>query len=245
MATTVVPTSSGVDHTLKARVGGLRPDTHYWYVWQSATGMSPVGRTKTAPDPASEKTIAVGYSSCQRLTHGFFNAHADAAAHDDLDLYAFLGDYTYEYAAAKESGGAADELATNDLASYRAKLRFYRADPHLRELHRVHPTVHTWDDHEVEDNYTDGKGGHPFASQRAAGYRASFEWHPRLSVPGTATGCTGAGAWAGTPTCSCSTSASTAARTSPRRSWAARRWSGRRAACPAAERAGSSSATRR
>ncbi|WP_210493646.1 alkaline phosphatase D family protein [Patulibacter sp. SYSU D01012] len=184
VATTVVPTSSGVDHTLKARVGGLRPDTHYWYVWQSATGMSPVGRTKTAPDPASAKAIAIGFSSCQRLTHGFFNAHADAAARDDLDLYAFLGDYTYEYAAAKESGGAADELATNDLASYRAKLRFYRADPYLRELHRVHPTVHTWDDHEVEDNYTDGRNGHPFASQRAAGYRASFEWHPRLSVPG-------------------------------------------------------------
>ncbi|MGX6448012.1 alkaline phosphatase D family protein, partial [Patulibacter sp. S7RM1-6] len=182
VATTVVPTSSGVDHTLKARVGGLRPDTHYWYAWQSSTGMSPVGRTKTTPDPASEKAVAIGYSSCQRLTHGFFNAHADAAA-QDLDLYAFLGDYTYEYEAAKESGGAADEVATNDLASYRAKLRFYRADPYLRELHRVHPTVHTWDDHEVADNYSDGDPS-PSAQQRAAGYRASFEWHPRLSVPG-------------------------------------------------------------
>jgi phosphodiesterase/alkaline phosphatase D-like protein len=182
VATVLVPTSSGVDHTLKARVPGLRPDTHYWYVWQSRDGMSPIGRTKTAPDPQSAKEVAVGYSSCQRLTAGFFNAHKDAAAYD-LDLYAFLGDYTYEYAATRDSGGAADELTTNDITSYRAKLRFYRSDPHLRELHRLHPTVHVWDDHEVADNYTDGEPA-PSALQRAAGYRASFEWHPRLSVPG-------------------------------------------------------------
>jgi phosphodiesterase/alkaline phosphatase D-like protein len=183
VAVVVVPTSSGVDHTLKARIPGLRPDTHYWYAWQSRDGMSPVGRTKTAPDPQSAKAVAIGYSSCQRLTAGFFNAHKDAAAHDDLDLYAFLGDYTYEYGAAKDEGGASDETATNDITSYRAKLRFYRSDPHLRELHRLHPTVHVWDDHEVADNYTDGNPA-PSALQRASGYRASFEWHPRLSVPG-------------------------------------------------------------
>jgi alkaline phosphatase D len=183
VAVVLVPTSSGVDHTLKARVPGLRPDTHYWYAWQSRDGMSPIGRTKTAPDPQSAKAIAIGYSSCQRLTAGFFNAHKDAAARDDLDLYAFLGDYTYEYGAAKDEGGASDEAATNDITSYRAKLRFYRTDPHLRELHRLHPTVHVWDDHEVADNYTDGDPA-PSPMQRASGYRASFEWHPRLSVPG-------------------------------------------------------------
>lgn len=182
VATVLVPTSSGVDHTLKARVGSLRPDTFYWYVWQSTSGMSPIGRTKTAPDPASEKAIRIGFSSCQRLTEGFFNAHLDAAR-QELDLYAFLGDYTYEYQREKEPGGAFDELTSNDLASYRAKLRFYRTDPHLRELHRLHPTVHVWDDHEVENDYGDGEPT-PSAMQRASGYRASFEWHPRLSVAG-------------------------------------------------------------
>jgi phosphodiesterase/alkaline phosphatase D-like protein len=182
VAQTIVPTTAGVDHTLKARIPGLQPDTFYWYVWQSADDMSPIGRTKTAPDPASDKEIAIGYSSCQRLTAGFFNAHKDAAAHE-LDLYAFLGDYTYEYAAEKDDGGAYDELATNDLASYRAKLQFYRSDPHLRELHRLHPTVHVWDDHEVENDYTAGDP-EPSALQRSSGYRADFEWHPRLSVPG-------------------------------------------------------------
>src|SRR5690606_9308149 len=50
-------------------------------------------------------------------------------------------------------------------------------------LHRLHPVVHTWDDHEVADNYSDGD---PAASalQRTSGYRASFEWMPRISQPG-------------------------------------------------------------
>jgi alkaline phosphatase D len=35
-----------------------------------------------------------------------------------------------------------------------------------------------WDDHEVENNYTDNRPA-PSAMQRAAGYRAAFEWLPR------------------------------------------------------------------
>ena len=31
----------------------------------------------------------------------------------------------------------------------------YRRDEGLRELHRLHPAVHIWDDHEVENNYSD------------------------------------------------------------------------------------------
>jgi phosphodiesterase/alkaline phosphatase D-like protein len=184
VATTVVPTSSGVDGTLKARIGGLQPSTHYWYAWQSATEVSPIGRTKTAPPADSAVPVAIAYSSCQNYGAGFFNAHADAARYDDIDLCAFLGDYTYEYPYG-EYGGAGRgagivDPASTDLTSYRVKLRLYRSDPSLRELHRLHPVVHVWDDHEVADNYTDGA---PAASdlQRNAGYRASFEWLPRLA----------------------------------------------------------------
>lgn len=184
VATALVPTSAGVDHTLKLRVGGLEPDTRYWYAWQSRDALSPIGRTKTAPAPDSDVPVIVGFSSCQRLHDGFYNAHKEAAARDDLDLYAFLGDYTYEYEdAAEEELRRGAEPASVDLGSYRAKLRRYRADPHLRELHRLHPVVHVWDDHEVADNYTDGDPA-PSAQQRSAGYRASFEWMPRMSVPG-------------------------------------------------------------
>jgi phosphodiesterase/alkaline phosphatase D-like protein len=185
VATTLVPTSSAVDHTLKARVGGLQPSRHYWYAWQSADDVSPVGRTKTAPPADSRQAVAVGFSSCQSYPHGFFNAHADAAA-QDLDLYVQLGDYTYEYAFGdygdlRGKGGV--DFASVDLRTYRDKLRLYRADAALRELHRLHPVIHTWDDHEVADNYTDGQPS-PSAQQRNAGYRASFEWMPRIAVPG-------------------------------------------------------------
>lgn len=184
VATAQVPTSSGVDHTLKARVGDLAPDTHYWYAWQSRDGLSPIGRTKTAADPLSGKRVTVGFSSCQRYPDGFFNAHKDAAAREDLDIYAFLGDYTYEYDESDDPNGLGrPDGASTDLTTYRTKLRYYRADPYLRELHRLHPVVHVWDDHEVADNYTDADPA-PSTFQRTSGYRASFEWMPRLSVPG-------------------------------------------------------------
>jgi len=184
VATVVVPTSAGVDHTLKARVGGLKPSQHYFYVWQSSTDVSPLGRTKTAPPADSETPVTIAYSSCQNYSAGFFNAHRDAAAHDDIDLCAFLGDYTYEYPYGEYGGegrgpGVVDPAST-DLETYRGKLRLYRTDPALRELHRLHPVVHTWDDHEVADNYTDGAPS-PSDLQRNAGYRASFEWLPRLA----------------------------------------------------------------
>jgi phosphodiesterase/alkaline phosphatase D-like protein len=58
----------------------------------------------------------------------------------------------------------------------------YRTDAGLRELHRLHPALHVWDDHEVADNYTDNRPA-PAALQRNAGYRAAFEWVPRVVEP--------------------------------------------------------------
>ncbi|MGE4428039.1 MAG: alkaline phosphatase [Solirubrobacteraceae bacterium] len=185
VATVVVPTSAGVDHTLKARIGDLQPGRHYWYAWQSADDVSPIGRTKTAPAPDSRAEVVVGFSSCQSYPHGFFNAHRDALAHDDIDIYVQLGDYTYEYEYGEYGdlrGGDVD-FASVDLTTYRDKLRLYRSEAPLRELHRRFPMVHTWDDHEVADNYTDGEPS-PSAMQRNAGYRASFEWLPRIAFPG-------------------------------------------------------------
>ena len=38
------------------------------------------------------------------------------------------------------------------------------------------------DDHEVENNYSDNNPA-PALAQRYAGYRAAFEWLPRMSFP--------------------------------------------------------------
>ncbi len=181
VATAVVPTGRSISHTLKARVGGLDPHTEYFYVWQSGTHVSEIGRTRTRPPAGSAVPLRIAFSSCQRYSSGYFSAHAHAAA-EDLDAYVFLGDYIYERVRPGVFPGRDEPFNANDLGSYRRKYVQYRADPGLRELHRLHPALHVWDDHEVENNYSDNRPA-PALLQRAAAYRAAFEWLPRVVEP--------------------------------------------------------------
>ena len=182
VATAVVPTTQGIDSSLKVRVTGLEPSTHYFYKWRSADGESDTGRTKTAPPAGSDQELHFAYASCQNVPAGFFNGYRDATPRD-LDLVIFLGDYIYEYAPGDYDSNHVRETNAGavDLASYRAKYRLYRQDADLRELHRLHPMDAIWDDHEVEDNYTDDDP-RPSDLQRTAGYRANFEWLPRMTM---------------------------------------------------------------
>ena len=181
VATAVVPTGRSVNGTLKARIGGLKPHSHYYYVWESGEDVSPVGRTRTLLPSGSKQGLRIAFSSCQSYSFGYFRSHADAAA-QDMDLAVFLGDYIYEVRRAGPDVVRPDPLDSNDLASYRAKYQIYRGDEALRELHRLHPMVHIWDDHEVANNYTDNRPA-PSPLQRAAGYRVAFEWLPRIVFP--------------------------------------------------------------
>lgn len=181
VARAVVPTGRGVNHTLKTRIGGLKPHTEYFYLWQSSSDVSEAGRSRTAPPKGSATPVRMGYSSCQHFNFGYFSAHANAAA-EDLDLYVFLGDYVYEKGNVRDGSIRTDRIDAVDLDSYRRKYLAYRRDPGLRELHRVHPIVHMWDDHEVFNNYSQNNPP-PSVSQRAAGYRAAFEWLPRMAYP--------------------------------------------------------------
>ncbi|MDQ3740834.1 MAG: alkaline phosphatase D family protein, partial [Actinomycetota bacterium] len=179
VATAIVPTGSGVNGALKARIGGLDPNTEYFYVWESGSDVSDIGRTRTAPDPGAAEPLRFAYSSCQNWHAGFYGAHQHAAGLADIDLYLFLGDYVYERGGNDIRRDAIDAV---DLRSYRRKYGLYRTDPGLRELHRLHPTAHVWDDHEVANNYTNNDPP-PAAAQRLAAYRAAFEWLPRMTFP--------------------------------------------------------------
>jgi phosphodiesterase/alkaline phosphatase D-like protein len=182
VATTVVPTGRGIDGALKVRIGGLKPHSQYFYAWESGTDASPVGRTRTTPAAGYQGALTLGFSSCQQYASGYFSPHADAAA-QDLDLYAFVGDYIYEVAhGISAAHPRRDPIDATDLRSYRAKYKLYRSDEGLRELHRLHPAVHIWDDHEVENDYTDNLPA-PSPLQRTAAYRAAFEWIPRMVFP--------------------------------------------------------------
>jgi len=180
VATAVVPTGRGINGTLKTRIGGLDPREEYFYQWISGTDESEVGRTLTAPARGSSESLRVAFSSCQNFPLGFFAPHRDAVA-EQADLKLFLGDYIYEVA----RGGPVrpDPITSNDLGSYREKYRLNRTDPALRELHRLVPMAHVWDDHEVTNNYNEQTEELAPPQQRAFAYRVAFEWLPRMTMP--------------------------------------------------------------
>jgi alkaline phosphatase D len=110
-------------------------------------------------------------------------------AEEDLDLVIHLGDYIYEDGI-DATGGYRNVFVpdqfrseTTTLARYRLQHSLYRTDPDLQAAHARFPWVVTWDDHEVENDYTDGipetpPGGRRFLRRRAAAYRAYYEHLP-------------------------------------------------------------------
>jgi len=112
------------------------------------------------------------------------------AARDDLDAWIHLGDYTYEYAN-PGAGETYGEYRINDpvneirpLSDYRRRYACYRADADLQELHRLHPVIHVWDDHEfADDPFIGGASNHQAEDgdwnlRVAAALQAYSEWMP-------------------------------------------------------------------
>jgi alkaline phosphatase D len=173
-------------HAVHVDVRGLRPGRWYWYRFIADGETSPVGRTRTAPDPAARVgALRFAFASCQHYEHGYYTAYRHMAD-EDLDLVVHLGDYIYEHARDQypAPGGNVrhhEGGETVTLDDYRRRLAQYRRDPDLQAAHAAFPFVVTWDDHEVANNYAglvpaDGTGG--FARRRAAAYRAYREHMP-------------------------------------------------------------------
>jgi alkaline phosphatase D len=71
------------------------------------------------------------------------------------------------------------------LSDYRERYAQYREDADLQELHRLHPFIVVWDDHEVANNtWREGAQNHQpekegaFKERRKAALKAYFEWLP-------------------------------------------------------------------
>ena len=178
--------SSVVDdaHSVHAEPAGLKPERWYFYRFSALGQRSTVGRTRTAPAAdAAVPRLNFIIASCQRFDVGHYAAWRHAAA-DGLDLVMFLGDYIYEYgrdsapadAPRRHEGGK-----VNTLAGYRARYAQYKADPSLQAAHAAAPWLLVWDDHEVDNDYAGLQGQDlqfNFAAQRAAAYRAYWEFLP-------------------------------------------------------------------
>jgi alkaline phosphatase D len=185
------PTGASRDFTLKLDVTGLDPGTTYYYRFEAAGARSPVGRTRTLPAAAVSR-VRLGVVSCSNYPFGYFNAYAALARRADLDAVVHLGDYVYEYANAQYGDGAklgrvpAPDREMVALADYRERHAQYKADPDSLELHRQHPFIVVWDDHELTNNAWRGgaqnhnpdRGEGDWVVRRQAAVRAFFEWMP-------------------------------------------------------------------
>jgi alkaline phosphatase D len=177
-------------HSVHIEVQGLKPGREYWYRFTAGGHASPVGRTRTAPAAgAPVDRLKVAYGSCQKYSAGFYAAHAALAA-DAPDLVLFLGDYIYEEANTGKGVRAHPVAEPTDLAGYRHRYAWYKADADLQAAHAVAPWMVIWDDHEVANDYGgDQDRSNPpvdvFLKRRAAGYQAFYENMPlrRTQLP--------------------------------------------------------------
>lgn len=176
-------------HAVHVEAAGLEPDRAYFYRFMAGPWTSPVGRTRTLPAPdAAVQRLRLAYASCQRWEHGYFGAYRHMRA-DDPDFVLFLGDYIYEYPTAAGAVRPTDGQWTLELAQYRDRYALHKGDPDLQAMHQACPWLFTWDDHEVQNDYTaDGPGDAgpavpDFTARRAAAYQAYYEHTPlRASV---------------------------------------------------------------
>jgi alkaline phosphatase D len=186
---TLTARASG-DHTVKARVSGLKPHERYYYRFETRGEDSPVGRFQTAPPRDSRETVRFAFFSCQEYGFGYFNAH-EALAREDVDFVVNLGDYIYSDVALAPPIGVRDpkfQFASFSAVSkdeYRQLYRRYRSDASLRKMHARFPMISVWDDHEVQNDFAgaDPAGGavtgDPYSVRRRnTGFDVFFEQMP-------------------------------------------------------------------
>ena len=178
-----VDTTPERDYTVKVDVSGLEPGQTYYYRFCVGDQLSPVGRTRTAPTGTVEH-LRLGFVTCGDYARGLFNVYRRVAERDDLQAVVHLGDYIYE--------NDRDDVRPHDpphelvtLADYRRRYAQYRSDPDLQALHRQHPMIWVWDDHELaNDSWRNGAEDHDPATdgdfwlRRASAFQAAHEWLP-------------------------------------------------------------------
>ncbi len=183
-------TGASRDFTVKIDAPGLEPGTTYYYRFEALGSQSPLGRTRTLPATSVDR-VRLGVASCANLPFGYFNAYASLARRNDLDAVLHLGDYFYEYENGKYGDGTKlNRLPAPDkeivaLADYRERHAQYKSDPDLQAVHRQHPFIAVWDDHETRQRHLGGRRARITpptrvigSRRKAAAVRAYFEWMP-------------------------------------------------------------------
>lgn len=175
-------------YSVKIFVEGLQPGTTYFFRFKFGESHSPIGRTRTAP-AGEVAQLRFAVVSCSDYRSGYFNAYGDIARRSDIDAVIHLGDYIYEYGNQKwgpkrqQKTQVRDHIPAHTLHSlqdYRTRYALHRLDPQLQELHRLHPMIAVWDDHEIAN---DLNASFDDQAREAAARQAYFEWMPVRDNP--------------------------------------------------------------
>jgi alkaline phosphatase D len=166
-------------------VAGLQSGRSYWYRFLSGDATSSVGRAVTLPAPGTSlDNIRYGYVSCANYEHGYFSAYRHLTD-ENPEFVLFLGDYIYEKIEENRLivRHHSDGVEASTLPTYRNRYAQYRLDADLQRLHAQAPSLVTWDDHEVQNDYADKYGEYfddpaQFLIRRAAAYQAFYEHMP-------------------------------------------------------------------
>ena len=181
-------------HAVHVNVTGLAPGRSYWYRFSSGSAQSRIGRALTLPAADSKPDrLRFGFVSCSNFEHGYFSAYRHLA-NEHPDVVLFLGDYIYEGVGNTPDAvrSHSDGVEANTLATYRNRHAQYRLDPDLQRIHAEAPSLITWDDHEVQNDYA-GEWSQTFDDpaqfllRRAAAYKAFYEHlplHPKRQPTG-------------------------------------------------------------
>ena len=169
--------------SVHADVFGLQPGRPYWYRFLSGDAASPAGRAMTAVAAGMPvDRMRFGFVSCSHYEFGYFSAYRHLAD-ENPDMVLFLGDYIYEAAQQGRVRTHSDGIEAATLPTYRNRYAQYRLDADLARIHAQAPSLITWDDHEVSNDYADKWSQYYddpelFLRRRAAAYQAFYEHMP-------------------------------------------------------------------
>ncbi|MDX2143473.1 MAG: alkaline phosphatase D family protein [Rhodospirillaceae bacterium] len=179
-------------HSVHVELHGLEQGRDYFYRFVCGEARSAVGRALTPPMPGTPTDrLKLALASCQHYDQGYFTAYRDMIAQDP-SLIVHVGDYIYEISWGQtiRHSPIADAVT---LADYRLMHAVYKLDPDLQAAHRHCPWIFTWDDHEVDNDYSaltpeDDTPPAAFAQRRSAAYQAFYEHMPLRAMAAPSVG---------------------------------------------------------
>ncbi|HWK34818.1 alkaline phosphatase D family protein [Sphingomonas sp.] len=178
-------------HSVHVEVAGLGSQRRYWYRFMVDGIPSETGTARTAPlAGAAVDRLRIAVAGCQNYQAGLFTAWRHISREADLDFVYHYGDYIYEGATAGVAAPGRPPVVRRhpddepySLDDYRRRYALYKVDPDLRAAHAAAAFLPSFDDHEVENDWSgdlDASSTPPevFLLRRAAAMQAWYEHMP-------------------------------------------------------------------